>query len=77
MNARDAKTGIDHRAVLAGSGISNLVTSLNDFAGKRVEKTNSNRPRGDNKNCETSDKSIPDRGGRKGIKHQWRFCEPG
>ena len=34
----DAKTEINHRAVLAGSGISGLVTSLNDFAGKRVEK---------------------------------------
>ncbi len=34
----DAKTEIDHRGVLAGSGISNLVTSLNDFAGKRIEK---------------------------------------
>ena len=34
----DAKTEIDHRAVLMGSGISGLVTSLNDFAGKRVEK---------------------------------------
>ena len=33
----DAKAEIDHRIVLAGSGISNLVTSLNDFAAKRVE----------------------------------------
>ena len=31
-------TEIDHRAVLAGSGISKLVTALNDFAGTRVEK---------------------------------------
>ena len=38
LERADAKTGIDHRAVLAGSGISSLVTSLNDFAGKRVEK---------------------------------------
>ena len=29
---------IDHRAVLAGSGISRLVTALNDLAGTRVEK---------------------------------------
>lgn len=29
---------IDHRVVLEGSGISKLVTSLNDFSGKRVEK---------------------------------------
>ncbi len=29
---------IDHRAVLAGSGISKLVTALNDFAGTRVAK---------------------------------------
>ena len=34
----DSGTEIDHRAVLAGSGISSLVTSLNDFASTRVEK---------------------------------------
>ena len=37
-NRGDANPKIDHRAVLAGSGISTLVTSLNDFAGTRVEK---------------------------------------
>ena len=37
LEGADAKTEIDHRVVLAGSGISNLVTSLNDFAAKRVE----------------------------------------
>ncbi|MYB95501.1 hypothetical protein F4054_00070 [Candidatus Poribacteria bacterium] len=33
-----ANPEIDHRAVLARSGISKLVTSLNDFAGERVAK---------------------------------------
>ena len=38
LEGTGAEAEIDHQAVLAASGISKLVASLNDFAGTRVEK---------------------------------------